>query len=117
MPLTLILGPANSAKAGEVLGAYEAAARRGALLVVPTSTDAEHYSRELADRGRVVATVLTFAGVTREIARRAGYNARLVSPLARERVIRRVLAELRLGVLARSARAPGFLVAAAALMA
>ncbi|MBV8953579.1 MAG: PD-(D/E)XK nuclease family protein [Solirubrobacterales bacterium] len=117
MPLTLILGPANSAKAGEVLGAYEAAARRGALLVVPTATDAEHYSRELADRGRVVATVLTFAGLTREIARRAGYNARLVSGLARERVIRRVLAELRLGVLARSARAPGFLVAAAALMA
>jgi ATP-dependent helicase/DNAse subunit B len=117
VPLTLILGPANSAKAGEVLGAYEAAAWRGALLVVPTSTDTEHYSRELADRGRVVATVLTFAGLIREIARRAGYNARLLSPLARERVIRHVLAEVRLGVLARSARAPGFLVAAAALMA
>ena len=29
MPLTLVLGPANSAKAGEVLGAYAAAAHRG----------------------------------------------------------------------------------------
>src|SRR5437588_311132 len=38
MPLTLVLGPANSAKAGEVLGAYSAAARRGALLVVPQRT-------------------------------------------------------------------------------
>ena len=52
MPLTLVLGPANSAKAGEVLGAYGAAARRGALLVVPTALDAEHYSRELAGRAR-----------------------------------------------------------------
>ena len=44
MPLTLVLGPANSAKAGEVLGAYGAAARAGALLVVPTALDAEHYA-------------------------------------------------------------------------
>ena len=60
MPLTLILGPANSAKAGEVLGAYAAAARRGALLVVPTALDAEHYSRELAEQGAVIGSVLTF---------------------------------------------------------
>ena len=51
MPLTLVLGPANSAKAGEVLGAFAAAARRGALLVVPTAADAAHYARELAARG------------------------------------------------------------------
>ena len=53
MPLTLVLGPANSAKAGEVLGAYGAAARRGALLVVPTTVDARHYARELAEEGVV----------------------------------------------------------------
>jgi hypothetical protein len=45
MPLTLVLGPANSAKAGEVLGAYRAEAARAALLVVPTRADAEHYTR------------------------------------------------------------------------
>ena len=50
MPLTLVLGPANSAKAGEVLGAYAAAAHRGALLVVPTARMREHYARELAGR-------------------------------------------------------------------
>ena len=32
MPLTLVLGPANSAKAGEVLGAFGAARRRGAII-------------------------------------------------------------------------------------
>ena len=36
MPLALVTGPANAAKAGEVLGAFAAAAHRGALLVVPT---------------------------------------------------------------------------------
>ena len=51
MPLTLVLGPANSAKAGEVLGAFAAAAGRGAILVVPTAADAAHYGRELAAEG------------------------------------------------------------------
>jgi hypothetical protein len=71
MPLTLVLGPANSAKAGEVLGAYSAATQRGALLVVPTAADARHYSRELAQEGCVLASVLTFAGLAEEIAGRA----------------------------------------------
>src|SRR5437588_595421 len=52
MALTLVLGPANSAKAGVVLGAYADAARRGALLVVPTVIDARHYMRELDRLGR-----------------------------------------------------------------
>ena len=51
MPLTLVLGPANSAKAGEVLGAYAARRERDALLVVPTAADAAHYDRELAGDG------------------------------------------------------------------
>src|SRR5437763_1552971 len=54
MPLTLVLGPANSAKAGEVLGAYATAARRGAVLVVPTVLDARHYTRELAGPGALL---------------------------------------------------------------
>jgi hypothetical protein len=61
MPLTLVLGPANSAKAGEVLGSYAAAAQHGALLVVPTVQDAEHYARELAEQEAVLGTVLTRA--------------------------------------------------------
>ena len=58
MPLTLVLGPANSAKAGVVLGDYADAARRGALLVVPTSIDARHYARELAGDGATEAAAV-----------------------------------------------------------
>src|SRR5580704_9809549 len=69
VPLTLVLGPANSAKAGEVLGGFAAAAQRGAILVVPTSVDANHFSRELARDGAVLGSVLTFNGLASEIAR------------------------------------------------
>ncbi len=117
MPLTLVLGPANSAKAGEVLGAYAAAARRGALLVVPTALDAEHYGRELAKQGAVVGSVLTFAGLTGEVARRAGYAAVHLSALQRDRVLTRVVRRLRLEVIGESALAPGFVRAAGALIA
>ncbi|MFL5830324.1 MAG: PD-(D/E)XK nuclease family protein [Solirubrobacteraceae bacterium] len=117
MPLTLILGPANSAKAGEVLGAYAAAARRGALLVVPTTLDAEHYSRELAEQGAVIGSVLTFGGLTREIARRTGYSGPRLSELQRDQIVKRAIAGLQLSVLARSAAAPGFAPAAGALLA
>ena len=51
MALTLVIGPANSAKAGEVLGAYGAVARRGAVLVVPTAQDARYYTRSWPARG------------------------------------------------------------------
>lgn len=117
MPLTLVLGPANSAKAGEVLGAYAAAAPRGALLIVPTTLDARHYGAELADAGVVLGSVLTFSGLAREIARRAGYLGRRLSDRQRERVLDRVLAAAPLEVMGSSAaRAPGFTAAAGALI-
>ena len=72
VPLTLVLGPANSSKAGEVLGGFAAAAQRGAILVVPTAVDADHFSRELARDGAVLGSVLTFNGLSSEIADRAG---------------------------------------------
>jgi superfamily I DNA/RNA helicase/RecB family exonuclease len=117
--LTLVLGPANSAKAGEVLGAYAAAAPRGALLVVPTAPDARHYVRELAGDGDGVAlgTVTTFAGLAAEIARRAGYSARCLTALQRERVLERLVDGLRFDVLAASARGAGFAAAAGRLIA
>ena len=88
MPLTLVLGPANSAKAGEVLGAYAAAARRGALLVVPTAIDARHYARELAGDGAVLGSVRHLQRAGPEIARRAGYAGRRAVAAQRERVLR-----------------------------
>jgi RecB family exonuclease len=117
MALTLVLGPANSAKAGEVLGAYAAAAPRGALLVVPTAADARHYARELADQAVVLGSVLTFSGLAAEIGRRAGYSGRLISELQRRRILARVLAGSRLDVLRSSAGAAGFAAAAGELIA
>jgi hypothetical protein len=118
MPLTLVLGPANSAKAAEVLGAYRAAARRGAILVVPTGLDREHYRREVLAEGAVLGgEVLTFPGLAREIARRAGYRGRMLAPLQRERALRATIARLDLAAIGASAASAGFAPAVGALVA
>ena len=117
MPLTLVLGPANSAKAGEVLGAFADASRRGAVLVVPTMQDAEHYARELAGEGTVLGRVLTFSGLAREIARRSEYDGVRLSALQREWAIRRAVAASPLKLLGESAGAPGFVEALGNLIA
>ena len=70
--LRLVTGPANSGKAGEVLGAYRARLDEDALLVVPRLEDVEHSRRELAERGVVLgARVLRFGGLFELIAERA----------------------------------------------
>ena len=118
MPLTLITGPANAAKAGAVLERLRAALPRDPLLVVPTAADVEHYQRELAGSGIVFgAEVLTFARLVREIASRTGLDARPLGRVARDRVVRAAIADVPLRVLARSAVTPGFPGAAAALFA
>jgi RecB family exonuclease len=116
MALTLVLGPANSAKAGRVLGAYAAQASRGALLVVPTAADARHYGRELIDDGVVLGAVLTFGALAAEIARRADYGGRRLTELQRQRVLARVLTRAELPSLRESATAPGFRAAAGAMI-
>ncbi len=117
MPLTLVLGPANSAKAGEVLGGFAAAANRGAILVVPTAVDADHFARELARDGAVLGAVLTFNGLAAEIAGRAGYSARRVTRLQRERVLERALHRTAFGALRPAAGTAGFPAAAGELIA
>jgi ATP-dependent helicase/DNAse subunit B len=109
MPLTLVTGAANAAKAGEVLARFSAALPREPVLVVPTSADVDHYSRELADAGIVLgAEVQTFARLIREIAGVVGVRTRVIGPVARERVVRAAIGEARLRALAVSAPAPGF---------
>jgi superfamily I DNA/RNA helicase len=123
--LTLITGPANSAKAGEVFAAYAASSRRGAVLVVPTERDARHYERELAAPGDerppvVLGSVLTFDGLVARIAERAGYPGRRLSALQREQLLASLVARLRrdgLDALDSSARGPGFALAAGELIA
>jgi len=118
MSLTLVLGPANSAKAAEVLGAYRAAAPRGALLVVPTGLDREHYRHEvLADGAVLGGEVLTFPGLAREIARRAGYGGRVLAPLQRQRVLHGTIRRADLEAIGASGASPGFAAAVGTLVA
>src|SRR5581483_530402 len=117
MSLELILGPANAAKAGEVLAAYRAALPRGPFLVVPTREDVVHYERELAGGGAVLGgAVVAFGGLAREIAARAGYAAPRVGRVQRERLIAAAGAEAAPEV-GDIARTPGFAAAAADLIA
>jgi ATP-dependent helicase/DNAse subunit B len=118
VPLKLVTGPANSAKAGTVLGAFRARARREPWLVVPTVADVAAFERELTDEGATRAgRVTTFAGLAREIARRAGWWARGIGPLQRERLVAAAIAEARLEALAPVAGTRGFLTSAVALVA
>ncbi len=118
VPLTLVTGPANSAKARAVLDGVRAALDRDPLLVVPTAEDVDRYRRELAEDGLVIgARVLTFAGLLREAARRAGIEASPLGRLARERVAAAVAARTELAALGASAATPGFAGAAIELFA
>ena len=109
MPLTLITGPANAAKAGAVLERLRAALPRDPVLVVPTAADATHYSRELAGAGIVFgADVTTFPWLMREIARAANIRTRPLGRLARERVIRAAIKDVELHALKASSAGPGF---------
>ena len=118
MPLTLITGPANAAKAGAVLERFRAALPLEPLLVVPTAADVEHYQRELAGGGIVFGgEVVTFARLVGLIAERAGVTERPLGDVARERVVRAAVEAVGLRRLARSAAAPGFATAAGRLFA
>jgi len=117
VPLTLVTGPANSAKARVVLDRYRSQLHRGPILVVPTAADAVHYRRELAQSGVVLgARVESFAGLLAEIARRAGLGVGPLGRGARERVVAAAVADARLELLAPSAAAPGFVAAATRLV-
>jgi ATP-dependent helicase/DNAse subunit B len=116
--LKLVIGPANSAKAGAVLGAFRRELRHEPWLVVPTAADVAHYERELAGEGaRLGGRVATFAGLAREVARRAGYGPRIVGPLQRERLVAGAIAAAQPQALAPIARTRGFLRAAVAFTA
>src|SRR5215210_2623352 len=115
MPLTLITGPANAAKAGAVLDRLRAALLREPLLVVPTAADVEHYQRELAASGIVFgAEVLTFSRLMRAIAGATGLELRPLGHVARERVVRAAIADVPLRALSRSAATQGFAAASGA---
>jgi ATP-dependent helicase/DNAse subunit B len=114
VPLKLVTGPANAAKAGEVLGGLRSRLDDDPILVVPTVSDVEHSQRELAERGAVFgARVMKFDWLFREIAGRAGFGGREASDFQRELIVEQAVRRARLEVLAESAAQPGFVRAAA----
>jgi ATP-dependent helicase/DNAse subunit B len=109
MPLELITGPANSAKAKHVLDAYRDTLARDPVLVVPRSADVEHYRRELARSGAIFGVrVLRFAGLIGEIARRVELGGQPITDSSRQRIASLAAARTPLSVLSASAPTPGF---------
>jgi ATP-dependent helicase/DNAse subunit B len=114
VPLKLVTGPANAAKAGEVLGGLRARLNEDPVLVVPTFADVEHAQRELAERGAIFgARVLRFGWLFGEIASRAGFDGRPASDFQRELIVEEAIRRAGLELLADSAAQPGFVRAAA----
>jgi ATP-dependent helicase/DNAse subunit B len=117
--LTLVTGPANSGRAGEVLGAYRARLEEEPILVVPAFRDVEHTLRELAAGGAVFGTtVVRFAWLFDTIAERCGTErARRASGVQRELLVEEAVRGLGPRELRDSAAQPGFARAAARLVA
>ncbi len=111
MPLSLIVGPPNSGRAGEIRARFEAVLERDPLLVVPTLDDVHRFERELCrDGGAVVGgSIGTFRRLTDEVAAftQAPRRPRL-SAAQRLALVRAAIRETELRVLRASARHPGF---------
>ncbi|TMM12355.1 MAG: hypothetical protein E6G00_03630 [Actinobacteria bacterium] len=112
MPLTLVTGPANAGKAGEVLAGYRTRLDEEPVLVVPAFRDADHAQRELAGHGAVFGTrVLRFAWLFEMVAERCGADVRgprRASAVQRRVLVERAVAATRLTSLAAAAARPGF---------
>lgn len=109
MPLKLVTGPANAAKAGEVLGGLRARVDEEPLLVVPAFEDVEHNQRELAARGAVFGVhVVRFKRLFGQIAGRVGVRGRAATRLQRELIVADAVRAADLDALAESAERPGF---------
>ncbi|HMC06068.1 MAG TPA: PD-(D/E)XK nuclease family protein [Solirubrobacterales bacterium] len=121
MALSLIVGPPNSGKAGEILALLEAQLERDPVLVVPRLDDADRVERELcaAGNGRAVlgVSIRTFGRLFEDVAQATG---RVVPPSLTEHqrlhVVRRAVERARPRTLARSSVRPGFAPALAALI-
>src|SRR5213083_3062391 len=107
LPLKLVTGPANAAKAGSVLGEFRARLDEEPLLVVPRMDDIDHYQRELAGEGALIGGhVVRFAWLFEEIAGRCGYSARRASRLQVELIAAQAAKRVSLVMLSASAERP-----------
>ncbi|MEA2396963.1 MAG: hypothetical protein QOK25_519, partial [Thermoleophilaceae bacterium] len=121
MPLTLVTGPANAGKAGEVLGGYRARLDQEPILVVPAFRDVQHAQRELAGQGAVFgARVVRFAWLFETVAERCGAplsRGRRASRVQRQLVVEHAIRSTGFEALASTAERPGFVRAASRLVA
>src|SRR5439155_17759271 len=118
LPLKLVTGPANAAKAGSVLGEFRARLDEEPLLVVPRIEDIDHHQRDLAGGGALFGGhVVRFSWLFEEIANRCGFSARRASRLQVELIAEQAVRRTRLAALSRSAGRPGFARAATRLFA
>ena len=70
MGLSLVWGPPNAGRVGEVLGGFRETLPRDPVLVVPNADDAELFEQELASDGSLLGgSVSTFGGLMGEVAR------------------------------------------------
>ncbi|MDX6637023.1 MAG: hypothetical protein QOJ01_534, partial [Solirubrobacterales bacterium] len=120
MPVSLIVGPPNSGRAGEVISRLRGVADREPVLVVPTGQDAARFERDLCRGGRtsIGITINTFAWLFDDLAERLGIRsgATLSNP-ERLALIRMAISSTPLRALRRSAAQPGFAPALDALIA
>ena len=110
MALTLLAGPANAGKVALLLDRYLADLPREPVLIVPTGSDVERVERDLLARAGALlgGSIGTFDDVFRRIAAGNGGAKPVAGDAQRALVLRRVVAEARLGELGDSARFAGF---------
>src|SRR5690349_11364973 len=109
MGLSLIIGPPNSGRAGEVLSRLRAQTEREPVLVVPTSQDATRFERDLAREGAAIGiSRRTFSWLFADLAEIYGVPSAPLSIPERLALVRVAVASTPLRVLRRSASRAGF---------
>jgi ATP-dependent helicase/DNAse subunit B len=111
MPLSLIVGPPNSGRAGELRGRFMESLESDPVLVVPTRDDADRFERELSQTaGAVVGgSVVTFPWLFEDVARAT--DAELLPRLTASQrlwLVRAAARDADLRILRASAASAGF---------
>jgi ATP-dependent helicase/DNAse subunit B len=120
MPVSLIVGPPNSGRVGEVVHRIRGVLDRDPVLVVPTADDTSRFERVLCEPGDAVvgASITTFSWLAEDVARALGVQAPpALSRPQRLALVRAAIGSTPLRLLRRSAERPGFAPALDALIA